>query len=262
MKHALPASHPSLALQAQRPQQAQTAPWSRIARAASLALAIGALGALGGCAGVLLVDNQVESYANWTPTTAGAAAVATAVPRAPQSYRFERLPSQREGRSASAQDELEALAQAALAKAGWTPAPPGATPPWQVQVSANTQRLPSAPWEDPWMGGWGGGFWGDPWHRYGSGFGVYAGRGHYIGAGGQFFWAPMFMHVESPYYKREISLVIRRADNGLVVYETKAAHDGRWNSTPALWTAMLDAALQGFPAPPGGPRQVNVEIPR
>jgi hypothetical protein len=72
----------------------------------------------------------------------------------------------------------------------------------------------------------------------------------------------MFMHVETPYYQRELSLVIRRADNGQVVYETRAAHDGRWNSTSALWTAMLEAALQGFPAPPGGPRQVNIEIPR
>ena len=42
----------------------------------------------------------------------------------------------------------------------------------------------------------------------------------------------------------------------------RAAHDGRWNSSPALWTAMLDAALQGFPAPPAGVRQVNIEIPR
>ncbi len=255
MKHALPTSDCRLTHQASKPAPTQAI------RTAILALTISALSALGGCAGVLLVDNQVESYATWTPTT-GAAPATAAVPGAPQSYRFERLPSQQEGRSASAQDELETLAQAALAKAGWTPVAPGAAAPWQVQVSANTQRLPRAPWEDPWMGSWGGGFWGDPWHRYGSGFGVYAGRGHYMGAGGQFFWAPMFMHVESPYYKREISLVIRRADNGQVVYETKAAHDGRWNSTPALWTAMLDAAMQGFPAPPAGPRQVNIEIPR
>jgi hypothetical protein len=25
---------------------------------------------------------------------------------------------------------------------------------------------------------------------------------------------------------------------------------------------MFDAALQGFPAPPSGPRQVNIEVPR
>lgn len=233
-----------------------------MARIAGLTLAVSVLGALGGCAGVLLVDNQVESFANWTPTAAGAAPAA-AVPSAPQSYRFERLPSQREGRSARAQDELEALAQAALAKAGWTVVAPDATAPWQVQVGASTQRLPRAPWEDPWMGYWGGGFWGDPWNRYGgAGFGISGGRGHYIGAGGQIFWAPMFMPMESPYYQRQLTLVIRRAANGQVVYETRAAHDGRWNSTPALWAAMMDAALQGFPVPPSGPRQVNIEIPR
>jgi len=260
MKHALPSPHRSLTPQVPRPPFTLATPWLRLVRTASLTLAIGALGALGGCAGVMLVDNQVESFANWTPTTAGASSAA--VPTAPQTYHFERLPSQREGRSARGQDELEALARTALAKAGWTAVTPDASAPWKVQISANTQRLPRAPWEDPWVGHWGGGFWGDPWHRYGPGFGISAGRGHYVGAGGHFFWAPMFMHVESPYYKRELSLVIRRADNGQVVYETRAAHDGKWNSTPALWTAMLDAALQGFPAPPGGPRQVNVEIPR
>ena len=254
MKIALPSFRQSLARQAPQPSLKQPSPLARLVRTTGLALAIGAMGALGGCAGVLLVDNQVESFANWTPTAA--------VPSAPQSYRFERLPSQREGRSAQAQDELEALAQAALAKAGWTPVAPSETAPWKVQVSATTQRLPRAPWEDPWVGYWGSGFWGDPWNRYGSGVGIWGGRGHYIGAGGQIMWAPMFMHVESPYYQRELSLVIRRADNGQVVYETRAAHDGRWNSTPALWTAMLEAALQSFPAPPSGPRQVNIEIPR
>ena len=44
---------------------------------------------LGGCASVYRVDNQVQSFARW-----GTAATA---PAAPQSYRFERLPSQREG---------------------------------------------------------------------------------------------------------------------------------------------------------------------
>ncbi|MDP2743363.1 MAG: hypothetical protein Q8O50_07830 [Hydrogenophaga sp.] len=246
--------------QAPQPRLALATALTRLVRTTGLALTLGALGALGGCAGVLLVDNQVESFANWTPTTAGASTAA--VPSAPQAYRFERLPSQREGRSARGQDELEALAQAALTKAGWTAVAPDTSAPWRVQVSANTQRLPRAPWEDPWVGPWGGGFWGDPWNRYGAGVGISAGRGHYVGAGGQFFWAPMFMHVESPYYQRELALVIRRADNGQVVYETRAAHDSRWNSTPSLWAAMLDAALQGFPTPPGGPRQVNVEIPR
>jgi hypothetical protein len=29
-----------------------------------------------------------------------------------------------------------------------------------------------------------------------------------------------------------------------------------------VWRAMIDAALQGFPAPPTGNRTVNIDIPR
>lgn len=227
---------------------------ARLARAGALAVAAAALT---GCAGTLLVDNQVESFASWG---AGDTAAAPAVPAAPQRYRFERLPSQTEGRSARAQNELEDLTREALAKQGWTAAEPGAEAPWQVQVSAQTQRLPRAPWEESWGPRWGG-YWGDPW-RYGSGVSVFASRGYYVGAGGSVFWAPVFMQMNSPYYQRELALVIRNATTGRVAYETRAAHDGRWNSTPALWGAMLDAALKDFPSPPNGPRRVDIEVNR
>lgn len=236
---------------------------SRPARSlATMALLIGAA-LLSGCAGVLRVDNQVQSFATWSAgaTPSGTASAPAAVPAAPQSFRFERLPSQREGRAASAQDELEGLARTALAKVGWTAVDATTEAPWRVQVSASTQRLPRAPWEDPWVGHWYP-YWGDPWGRSSLGIGLYGGRGTYIGAGGQIFFAPMFMNMESPYFLREVSLVIRSADTGRVVYETRAAHDGRWNSTPALWAAMLDAALQGFPTPPPGVRQVDIDIQR
>ena len=232
---------------------------------ATIGLLIGAA-LLSGCAGVLRVDNRVQSFATWStgasPSGSAGATAPAAVPAAPQSFRFERLPSQREGRSASTQDELEGLARSALAKVGWTAVDATTEAPWRVQVSASTQRLPRAPWEDPWGGPWGSPFWGDPWGRSSIGFGLYGGRGTYIGAGGQIFFAPAFMNLESPYYLREVSLVIRSADTGRVVYETRAAHDGRWNSTPALWAAMLDAALQGFPTPPEGVRQVDIDIQR
>ena len=58
-----------------------------------------ALVALSGCASVFLVDNQVQSFARWGERT-GAPAAAAAVPQAPQVYRFDRLPSQRQGPSA------------------------------------------------------------------------------------------------------------------------------------------------------------------
>ena len=93
------------------------------------------------------------------------------------------------------------------------------------------------------------------------GFG-FPGRDYVVTGSGQVIYAPLFLRMETPYYKREVSVIIRHAASGRVVYETRAAHDGRWNSSNPLWTAMLDAALRDFPAPPAGPRQVNIELPR
>lgn len=228
-----------------------TPPWTGLFR---LSVAAGALLALSGCASVFLVDNQVQSYARWAdrPTPSGAA-VPAAIPHAPQVYRFDRLPSQQDTRSGAGQNELENLAAMSLAKVGWTPAAAGVTAPWTVEVSAGTLRLPRAPWESPYDGLWGGGF--------GAGFG-FPGHNHAVTGSGHIIYAPLFLRMEIPYYQREVSVIIRHAASGRVVYETRAAHDGRWNSSNPLWTAMLDAALRDFPTPPAGPRQVNIEVPR
>ncbi|WP_332742090.1 hypothetical protein [Hydrogenophaga sp.] len=225
-------------------------PWAGLFKICTAALA---LFALSGCASVYLVDNQVQSYARWAdrPTPSGTSTPAV-IPQAPQVFRFERLPSQQDNRGAG-QNELERLATLSLAKVGWTPAAAGVTAPWTVEVSAATLRLPRAPWESPYDGFWGGGF--------GPGFG-FPGRDYVVTGTGQIIYAPLFMRMDTPYYQREVSLVIRHAASGRVVYETRAAHDGRWNSSNALWLAMLDAALRGFPTPPEGLRQVNIEVPR
>lgn len=196
-----------------------------------------ALLALNGCATVYLVDNQVQSYPRWD---------ASAAPVAPQTYQFERLPSQREGDAAASQDSLEELARATLARAGWNRAEGSAPAPWTVQVSAEGQKLPRAPWEEPW-----------------GGFGVFGPDRLFIGhGGGGLFWGSAFMRMDMPYHQRRVSLLIRHAASGQLVYQTQAQHDGRWNSTPELWSAMLDAALRDFPNPPAGARQVNIEVPR
>lgn len=201
-----------------------------IAHRALLTTTLGLSLLLGGCASVYRVDNQVQSFASWNGAT---------VPTAPQTFRFERLPSQREGQASASQDELETLARAALARAGWNLAEPNGAAPWTVQVAAGALKLPRAPWEEPWdgIGGWGlhgGGFWG----------------------------SSVFMRMDIPYFERKVSLVVRQAATGQVVYETQARHDGRWHSSPELWSAMLDAALRDFPNPPAGPRQVNIDVPR
>lgn len=203
-------------------------------RRALLGATLGLSLLLGGCASVYLVDNQVQSFPRWDTSP---------VPASPQSYRFERLPSQREGEAATSQDELEALARAALARAGWNLADAASGAPWTVQVQASANRLPRAPWEDAWHGmgpGWGMGL-----TRFNGGWG-----------------GSLFMRVDIPYHERQVSLLIRHTATGRVVYETSARHDGHWNSSPELWGAMLDAALRDFPQPPQGARQVNIEVPR
>lgn len=201
------------------------------ARAALVCLL--AAGWLSGCASVYLVDNQVQSFARWSDAT-------PSVPAAPQTYRFERLPSQMS--NSTAQTTLERLSAEALAAVGWTPAPEGGTAPWRVQVSASTVTLPRAPWESA----------PSPWRR----------GDRMVTADGKVVYMPRFMEIESPFYQRKVSLVIRDAASGRVMYETQAAHDGRWGGSEPLWGAMLNAALQGFPQAPEGPRQVNIEVPR
>ncbi len=205
---------------------------------------------LAGCSGPLRVDNQVRSFAQWAAdgTPSGTAPVVTA-PQAPQTFRFDRLPSQTEGPELSAQERLEALAAAELRAFGWQVADGDALTPWQVQVMASTQRLPRAPWEDPW----------DSRRGY---FSAGVGLGGYRSGFGGIVWVPVLPPPSSPYYLREVVLVIRDVATGSVVYETRASHDGRWNSTPDLWSAMLRAALQDFPNPPTGPRRVDIEIER
>lgn len=208
---------------------------------------LGLIVALSGCAGVYRIDNQVESFARWSD--AGVAALAPhSLPTPPQHYRFERLPSQRSGASGQSQDALEQWTQNALVPLGWTKADAPDKATWTVEVSGSSTQLPYAPWETPWER--------DDFNWIGQGWmGVGDGHGYVV-------WSPWALHNMSPYYQRQVALVIRDASSGRAVYESRAAHDGRWNSTPALWQAMLSAALADFPAPPTGVRQVNLDVPR
>ena len=198
---------------------------------------------LAGCAGLQRVDNTVQSFARWDTPTGATAATPVKVPVAPQRYRFERLPSQRDGSVTGGQDQLEAMARTALASRGWTPAASDADARWTVQVTASTVRTARDPWSDPWGG----------WRFHGQ---IVAGNGH-------LFFAPMLgFPIEPPGYQRRVGLLVREVGSGQVVYETRADHESRWNGSPALWLAMVEAALRDFPAPPDGPRQVTIELPR
>lgn len=179
---------------------------------------------LAGCASSYVLDNTVLSFSQLT-----------AVPSAP-TYRFERLPSQQ----SPAQAQVEAMADGALHRAGWRR--DDANPRYSVQVSGQLQRVLS-PWADPW-GGWGS-------------FGIaHRGWGYGFGFGGP------FPRMETPWYQRDVAVIIRELPSNRVVYETRASNAGPWMDSATVFPAMFDAAMQGFPTPPPGPRVVNIQIGR
>jgi hypothetical protein len=213
-------------------------------------LSMAALGQLTGCASVRLIDSEVNAFSTLQSVPAGS------------SYRFERLPSQQA--DPQRQDQLEAIAQASLAKVGMqrvgdAPGSPAAR--YSVQMGINVQRADAAAWDGwgPQVGGFGG---------FGTFVGVASGpyllgrsRGHgsvvgQIGIGYHGFPYPYL----PPHYVREVSLVMRDTTSNLVVYETRAKHDSIWADSLNILPAMFDAALQGFPTPPAGPRQVGIEL--
>jgi hypothetical protein len=151
-------------------------------------------------------------------------------PPAAPTYRFERLLSQQVD---PVQAQLENLADPALHNAGFRR--DDAAPTYSVQVSARVQRVLS-PYADPWHFGFG--FWG---RRAG------------IGAG--------FPVMESPWFQREVGVVVREIATNKVVYETRAVNDGPYFDNSVVLPAMFTAALQGFPNPPHGARRVDIPLP-
>lgn len=205
------------------------------ARAATFFIATAAL-FLAGCGTTRLVDSEVSAFSKWT--------AAAPVPGTP--YRFERLPSQQT--AMVEQDGLESLARAALAKVGMELRPEAAR--YSVQVSATTLVGERGGYDG--YGGWG----------YGGGFG----SGVFLGGGSRGaslgFGLGFPLHLPQPYYRREVTLVMRDLGTQQVSFESRALHEGVWSDTNAVVPAMLDSALLGFPEPPLGSRRVSVEIPR
>lgn len=178
-----------------------------------------------GCASTRLIDAQVQSFA---PQTISPGA----------SYQFEHLPSQ--AANPAAQAELERLAEPALAKVGLN-RQNGA--PLTVQIAA-VQRQERTSSDRGVSLGWGMGW------AFGHGT---------IGMGNR---GALFPGLDSQVsYWRQVHLIMRNSA-GLVVFEGHASHEGPWADDDAILSALLEAALQGFPHPPTGVRHVNIEIPR
>ena len=200
-------------------------------------IAIGfAVFCLTGCGTVRLVDADVRSFATPPFVPVGA------------SYRFERLPSQQA--DLAQQTRLEAIVQQALGKAGLQRNDAAAG--YSVQVSASMKVDPYSPWDRPSPG------WGSGWN---FGFGLQSGNALIMG-GSPFLDMPGFGMGDSPYYWRQVSLIIRDLSTAQVVYETHAAQDGPWADSEAVLPALFEAALKDFPNPPPGVRRINIEIPR
>lgn len=190
---------------------------------------------LSGCASTRWeVESDVETYAT-TPVIALGSR-----------FRFERLPSQQQAAPAEVQDRIEALAQAALEKAGLTRDDANAQYSVQVGVRSTTVTDPFAPYP---FGGWPG---------YGWSGRVWAGRGMYYGSGTRGLWGGM--PYAPPRTLREVAVLIRSHSDGRTVYETHAASDGLTRSETVTLGALFDAALAGFPTPPSGLRRVNVDV--
>ena len=183
---------------------------------------------LAGCSSMRIVDSDVSAFAAWT--------AAPPTPGTP--YRFERLPSQLPANAQ--QDRVEAMATASLARVGMVLDPLAAR--FSVQVMLSTQigeRFPD------------------------DGFPL-AGPGVLIGGGSMGTSIGMTYPIRfgEPYYKREVTVLMRELATQKVVFETRALHTGPWSNALSVLPAMLDSALLGFPQPPAGTRRINVDIPR
>lgn len=145
------------------------------------------------------------------------------------SYRYERLPSQA---GQPAQTQLEAAADAALARAGLRR--DDAAGRLAVQLTATQDRVAgpgSGYGGGPQVGiGIGSGGWGS---GVGIGFGIPIG-----GGGGGQAW-------------QRIDVQMRDAASGHVVYQSQASA-----GSGASQAALVDAALRDFPNAPAGARQV------
>ncbi|HCY17315.1 MAG: hypothetical protein A2Z93_13690 [Curvibacter sp. GWA2_64_110] len=183
---------------------------------------------LSGCGGMRLVDAQVQATATSTAIEKGGR------------YRFERLPSQAEQPRAA---QVEAIAQVALAQVGLIRNDSAAR--YSALLGARVQPYSAD-------------YWGDPLGRPGGSYGqIMIGTGS---AGSMVGWGMRFP--PPTYYRYEVSLLLRDLPSGLVVYETRATHDGPWRDENNILPALFEAALKDFPHPPAGVRQVNIEIPR
>lgn len=199
-----------------------------------IALTLGVLAVLSGCAGIRTVDPTVTSHTQWTSLEA------TPVIQAGDTFAFDRLPSQAHATPTIDLAPLETLTTHALAPLGLQPAASDAAPQWLVQVHARTQRIVATHSPSGWF----------PQHQV------------MISSGGGFVWSPMLIYQAPSYHTQyQLSLLLRPAPQGAIVFESQAVFEGPAPKPDVLWKALLDAALRDFPHPPQGPRRIVIDLP-
>lgn len=192
-----------------------------------IALGLVAVLAVGGCA--TQISSDVSTFGSWPAD------------RQPDTYVFERLPSQQDQPD---QQRMEDAARSAIESAGFKPAPDAQTADVVVLLGMRVTASYFSPFDDPiW---WGGGL-------YHPRFG----RAGFVGFGGGFGLDDTLRR-----YVREVSVLIRDRKSGRVVYETRASSDGVLQLTPALLTAMFQAAMTPFPGTDEKSRSVTTPLMR
>lgn len=189
---------------------------------------------LAGCAGLRAVDVDVTSFASW-PSGLVAGPGST--------YRFERLPSQQPG--AVQRDRLETFTREALSRKGLQLSP--ATGQYSVQVSTNSQLV-----TDGYSTGG---------SNVGISTGIFSGGGGGGGFGGISFGFPLGgAGAGSSGYRIELVILLRSLQTNSVVFESRAYALMPSGEDPAVLSAMVDAALRGFPVPLTGPQRYRIDL--
>ncbi len=205
-----------------------------------IAIGLAALLAAAGCA--TQISSEVSTFGTWPAD------------RRPDTYVFERLPSQQEQPD---QQRMEDAARTAIETAGFKPAADAQAA--DVAVLLGTRLVASAfsPFDDPiW---WGGGLHGS---RFGHGGWRGGFGGGFSGSYGLGYGSGFAFGVDDPWRRhvREVSVLIRDRKSGTVVYESHATSDGVLTLTPALMTAMFQAALAPFPTTDAKARSVTTPL--
>ncbi len=205
-------------------------------RTCLLAITFVVVSGLVGCASNSL-SSDVSTFGGWPAD------------RQPDTYAFERLPSQQA--EPEKQQRLEDAARSAIESAGFKPAADAQTADVTVQLAARADALYRSGLDDPLW--WNGGLYRS---RFGyAGFGGFGGGlafGRGIGLG---YFDDGLRH-----YAREVAVLIRDRKSGAALYEARASSGGVLPLTPALLGAMFQAALTSFPHGDAKPRHVTTPL--